>query len=135
MLDKTVKVYVYETDRGAKLLGPAARNLVYVYDGNVLGVPQKGMERVAIVKKARERGISTRLSYLDAVASLAAAKVEEAVESGEEGVNVRVRIAKRPSDVNVRISDVARRYVTGKKRKIDVAGPVFIGVRAEIAKG
>ena len=135
MMDKTVKVYVYETDRGAKLLGPAARNLVYVYDGNVLGVPQKGMERVAIVKKAREKGISTRLSYLDAVASLAAAKVEEAVESGEEGVNVRVRIAKHPSHVNFRISDVARRYLTGKKRKIDVAGPVFIGVRAEIAKG
>ena len=135
MLDKTVKVYVCETDRGAKLLGPAARNLVYVYDGNVLGVPEKGMERVAIVEKARERGISTRLSYLDAVASLAAAKVEEAVESGEEGVFVRVRIAKRPSDVNIRISDVARRYVTGKKRKIDVAGPVFIGVRAEIAEG
>lgn len=31
-------------------------------------------------------------------------------------------------------SDVARRYITGRKRKIDVAGPVFIGVREEIAK-
>ena len=134
MLDKTVKVYVYETDKGARLLGPAARNLIYVYDGNVLGVPEKGMEQVAIVSKAREKGMSTRLSYLDAVASLAAAKVEEAVESGMEDVDVRVRIAKRPSDVNIRISDVARRYITGKKRKIDIAGPVFIGVRAEIAK-
>ena len=134
VLEKPVKVYVYETDRGVKLLGPAAQNLIYVYDGNILGVPQKGMERVAIVKKARKRGISTRLSYLDAVASLAAAKVEEAVESDEEAVDIRVRIAKRPSDVNVRISDVARRYVTGKKKKIDVAGPVFIGVRAEIAE-
>jgi len=92
------------------------------------------MERVAIVKKAREGGISTRLSYLDAVASLAAARVEGAVESRKEEVDVRVRIAKLPSDVNIRISDVARRYITGKKRKIDIAGPVFIGVRAEIAK-
>jgi len=135
MLDKTVKVYVYETDRGARLLGPAARNLIYVYDGNVLGIPEKGMEDVAIVKKARERGIPTRLGYLDAVASFAAAKVEEAVESGKEAVDIRVRIAKRPGDVNIVIGDVARRYVTGKKKKIDVAGPVFIGVRAEIAKG
>ena len=135
VLDRHVKVYVYETDKGARLLGPAARNLIYVYDGDVLGVPEKGMEDVAIAKKARERGILTRLSYLDAVASLAAAKVEEAIESGKEEVNIRVRIAKRPSDINIRISDVARRYITGKKRKIDIAGPVFIGVRAEIAKG
>ena len=134
VLDKAVKVYVYETDKGARLLGPAARNLIYVYDGNVLGVPEKGMEQVPIVSEARERGISTRLSYLDAVASLAAARVGETVESGKEDMDVRVRIAKLPSDVNIKVSDVARRYITGKKKKIDVAGPVFIGVRAEIAK-
>ncbi len=74
------------------------------------------------------------LSYLDAVASLAAARVEEAAESGEEEVDVRVKIAKLPSNVNVRISEVARRYIADKKRKIDVAGLVFIGVRAEIAE-
>jgi len=28
---------------------------------------------------------------------------------------------------------VARRFITGKKKKIEIAGPVFIGVRAEIA--
>jgi len=44
-----------------------------------------------------------------------------------------VRMAKRPSDINVKVSDVARRYVTSKKRKIEIGGPVFIGVRAEIA--
>jgi len=132
LLDKKVKVYVYETDKGTRLLGPAARNLIYVYDGNVLGIPERGMEQAAVVREARERGISTRLSYLDSVASLAAAKGEEAVETDKEAVNIRVRIAKLPSDVNIRIGDVARRYITGKKKKIDIGGPVFIGVRAEI---
>lgn len=131
--EKRVKVYVYETDVGTKLLGPAAFNSIYVYDGNILGIPEKGMERVPIVKEAREKGIRLGFSYLDAVASLAAAKIEEAVQLGQKSVNVRVKMAKHPSDVNIKVGDVARRYITSKKKRIEVAGPVFIGVRAEIA--
>ena len=133
ILEKKIKVYVYETDIGTKLLGPAARNRIYVYDGNVLGVPERGMEHVAIVKEAREEGVSAGFTYLDAVASLAASKIEEAAKSGRKDVNVRVRMAKHPSDVNVKVGGVARRYITNKKKKIEIAGPVFIGVRAEIA--
>ncbi len=129
---KWVKVYVYETDVGAKLFGPAALNRVYVYNGNVLGIPNAGMEHVAIVKEAREKGVQVGFSYLDAVASIAAAKIEEATQSGLKDVNIRVRIAKHPSDVNIKISNTARRYITSKKKKIEIAGPVFIGVRAEI---
>jgi len=135
MWNKDVKVYVYETDVDTKLLGPAACNHIYVYDGNVLGIPESCLERVAVVRrteKAREKGVSTGFSYLDAVASLAAAKIEEAVSLGKKSVNVRVRMAKHPSDVNVKVGDVARRFITSKKKKIEIAGPVFIGVRAEI---
>ena len=134
--NKGVRVYVYETDVGTKLLGPAARNYIYVYDGNILGIPESCLERVDIVRKtmkAREKGVSAGLSYLDAVASLAAAKIEEAVGLGRKSVNVRVRMAKHPSDVNVKVGDVARRFITSKKKKIEIEGPVFIGVRAEIA--
>ncbi len=134
ILGKHVEVYVYETDVKTKLLGPAALNSIYVYDGNILGIPEKGMEHVPIVKEAREKGIPLGFSYLDAVAALAAAKIEEAVRLGGKNVNVRVKMAKHPSDVNIKVSDVARRYTTGKKKKIEVAGPVFIGVRAEIAQ-
>jgi len=91
------------------------------------------MEHVAIVKEAREKGVSGGFTYLDAVASLAASKIEEAAKSGRKDVNVRVRMAKHPSDVNVKVGSVARRYITNKKKKIEIAGPVFIGVRAEIA--
>ena len=136
MSKKDFRIYVYETDAGTKLLGPAARNYIYVYDGNVLGIPESCLERVAVVRrteKAREKGVSVGFSYLDAVASLAAAKIEEAVRLGNKSVNVRVRMAKHPSDVNVRVGDVARRFITSKKKKIEIAGPVFIGVRAEIA--
>ncbi len=133
ILGKEVKVYIYETDIDTKLLGPAALNRLYVCDGNVLGIPEKGMKNVPLVREAREKGISLGFSYLDAVASLAAAKIEEAVNNNLKTVNVRVRMVKHPSDVNIRIDDVARRYITGEKKKIEVTGPVFIGVRAEIA--
>jgi O-phosphoseryl-tRNA synthetase len=42
-------------------------------------------------------------------------------------------MAKNPSDVNVKVSDVARRFIMSNNKKIEVTGPVFIGVRAEIA--
>jgi len=132
IMDKKVKVYVYETESGAKLLGPAALNDIYVYDGNVLGIPEKGMKHVTILKKAREKGLSVGFNYLDAVASLAVAKIENAVELGKKNVNVRVTMVKHPSDINIKISDPARLYITSNKKKIKIEGPVFIGIRAEI---
>lgn len=129
---KKLKVYVYETDVGTKLLGPAALNQIYIYNGNILGIPEKGMESVRTVKEAREKGISVGFSYLDAVASLTASKIEEAVQLGSKAVNIRVRMVKHPSEINIKISDVARRYITSRKKKIEITGPVFIGVRAEI---
>ncbi len=133
ILKKRVKVYIYENDLDAKLLGPAARNKIYIYGGSVLGIPEEGMEHVSIVKEAREKGVSVGFSYLDAVASLAAAKIEEAVQQEREEVNVRVKMARYPSDVNIKISDTTRRYITSQKKRIEITGPVFIGVRAEIS--
>lgn len=133
ILGKQVKVHVYETDEGAKLLGPAALNSVYVYDGNVLGIPEKGLEHAPLVKEAREKGVRVGLSYLDAVASLAAAKIEEAVEKGRRTADVRVKMAKAPGDLNIGVDERARRFITGRNKRIEVTGPVFIGVRAKIA--
>jgi len=134
-LSKNLEVSVYEPDMGTRLLGPAALNEIYVYDGNVLGIPARGLEEKALVQKAREKGIKTNIRYLDAVAALAVSKIEEAVKKGGlEEVSVRVRMAKLPSDVNIQVDDIAQRYITGKNRIIDVRGPVFVGVKAKIVK-
>jgi O-phosphoseryl-tRNA synthetase len=132
ILKKTVKVYIYETDSGVELLGPAALNHIYVYNGNILGIPEKGMDHQPFVRETRERGVSVGFSYLDATSSLAAAKIEEGIKLGLKEVKIRVKIAKQPSDINIKINNVARRYITGKRTKIDTAGPIFIGIRAEI---
>ncbi len=132
ILDKQVRVFIYESEAGARLLGAAARNQIYVYDGNILGIPSEGMGDLELVNQAREKGIAAGISYLEGVASLAASRVEETTKTGRKSVNISVRIAKSPSDVNIKIGEVARRYVTSKRKKIEVKGPVFLDIRAEI---
>jgi len=132
MLGKKVKVYLYEPEAGTKLLGAAARNQVYVYDGNIVGAPSEGMESVRIIREARAKGTPIGITYLEGIAALASAKVEEAVKTGGEKVDIRVRMVNSPSDVNIRISEVVRRYVTSRKKQIAITGPVFIGIKAEI---
>jgi len=132
MLGKKVKVHLYEPEAGAKLLGAAARNQVYVYDGNIVGAPSEGMESVKIIREARGKGTPSRMSFLEGIAALASAKVEEAVKTGGGKMDMRVGMVNSPSDVNIRISEVVRRYVTSRKKQIAITGPVFIGIRAEI---
>jgi O-phosphoseryl-tRNA synthetase len=132
-LDRNIEVHVYESDTNKKLIGPAALNTVYVYDGNVLGVPKEGLKKTKIVKRAREKGIPTGIRYLDAVAALAAASIEKKLNAGEVGeVDVRVKIAKLPSDVNVRVQAAGMACVTSKNKRIIVKGPVFVGIKAKI---
>ena len=123
---REVTVKVFEPDPNVKLVGPAAFNEVVVLNANIIGIPEKGMEKVDAVRQAREKGIRTGIRYVDSVAKAAAAQVER-----DGKMELRVRMAKLPSDVNIRISDVGARYVSGKQGKVDVRGPVFIGILTE----
>ncbi|MEM2093755.1 MAG: O-phosphoserine--tRNA ligase [Candidatus Bathyarchaeia archaeon] len=136
LLDKEVEVTLYETDPNTKLLGNAAFNTVYVYDGNILGIPPVGLDDVKEVCVAREKGVSTGITYLEAVVAKAVAQLEfEAANGGVRDVNIRVRVAKSPGDVNIKISNVAIRYITGKHKKVVVKGPTFIGIRGRFLHG
>ncbi|MCW4019804.1 MAG: O-phosphoserine--tRNA ligase, partial [Candidatus Bathyarchaeota archaeon] len=134
ILGKNVKVYLYEKERNATLLGAAAENLLYVLDGNIVGVPHKMVTSVKFIEEAREKGVSTSIRYIDGVVALATAKIEEAAATGKASFDLRVRMARRLSDINVTMGDVARRYITSQKKKVAISGPIFLGVRAEIAR-
>ncbi len=125
---KKVTVKVFEHDPKVRLVGPAAFNQIVVYDANIIGIPEKaaGMEKSEIVREAREKGVRTGIRYLDAVAKMAAARIERGGSA-----ELRVRMAKLPSDINLRVSDVGMAFVTGRNGRIDVRGPVFIGVSSE----
>jgi len=119
-----IRVIVEEEEENSHLCGPAAFNEIYVEDGKILGVPDT--EKFA---KVRENGAATGISYLEAAANLAAARIEEAACSGE-GTHVQVKMAKIPSDVNIKIENHVMRTITDNNKKIDVRGPVFISVQS-----
>ena len=124
---RRVAVKVFEPDPKVKLVGPAAFNELIVYNANILGVPEKGMENVELVRDARSKGIRTGIRYADALAKMAAARIE-----AEGRIEIRTRMAKLPSDINIRISDVGIRYVSSRQGKVDLRGPTFVGVASEI---
>ena len=132
ILGKHVKVYLYENEENARLLGAAALNQIFVYNGNVLGVPMKGLDNVEHVKAAREGGIQTGIRYIDGVVAKAAAGIEEASTNDQKSFDLWVRMARRPSDINIKVGDKARRFIMNKKKKIETTGPVFVGIKAEI---
>jgi O-phosphoseryl-tRNA synthetase len=123
-----VKVTVDESESNAKLCGPACANEIFVHDGSVLGVPD-----VEKWKQVRTDGVPTGLSYLSAVSALAAARIEEASRCGK-GTTVQVKMAKLPSDINLKIEEYAMRFVTDNKKKVDVRGPVFLSVQSTIVE-
>ncbi len=124
---KDITVFVEEPETGSRLLGPACGNEIFVYQGSVLGIPDTEKW-----KEVRVQGTSTGISYLSAVSALAAARIESGAACGE-AVTVQVKMAKLPSDINVRIADFAMRHITDNNRKVDVRGPVFLTVRSEIS--
>ena len=127
MLDGVkVKVVVEETESNAKLCGPACANEIFVHEGSILGVPDTEKW-----KPVRTGGVSTGITYVTAVAALAAARIEEASRC-KTGTTVQVKMAKLPSDINLKIEDYAMRFITDNKKKVDVRGPVFLSVRSAI---
>lgn len=131
--DAEVQVRVIETEEDTKLIGPAGFNEIYVYDGNIVGVPPEGWEEYKFLKKARDNGINTGITYMDAFAALAASRIEESIRKGEKKVKVRVPIVKSLGDLNLKLGRSARRYITNNKKRIDLRGPVFTTVLAEVS--
>ncbi|HTY15704.1 MAG TPA: O-phosphoserine--tRNA ligase [Methanoregulaceae archaeon] len=123
-----MKVFVEESESNTKLCGPACFNMIYAYQGSILGVPDTEKW-----KEVHQAGTSTGFTYLDAVASLAAARIEQKARCGVSET-VQVKMAKLPSDINILVGDYAMRNITDNKKKIDLRGPVFLTVRSEITQ-
>ncbi len=130
-LGKNIVVNLVESEKGTKLLGPAAWNEVYINDGDIIGVPLKDINDEKAVKALKE-GISTGLSYMDGIAAHAAYKIEEMVVSGVDKTTLRVPISRSLSDINLIVDEVGLSYITSKNRAIDLRGPIFCTIRAEI---
>jgi len=118
LFGKFVRVTVIEPEENTKLCGPAFLNEVFVKDGNIIGAQTL-------------EGLSTGITYIRAFAAEAAHEIERALQEGETQLEVRVRISRSPTDLNLRIDPVAARYITSRNKKIDLRGPVFTTVRMQ----
>jgi O-phosphoseryl-tRNA synthetase len=129
LFGRTVEVRVIEPEQNTHLCGPAYLNEIVVFEGSILGIPRKEEW-----KKAFEEGVPTNIRFLDAFAAQAASKLEEVAETGEIDRNdceIKVKIVRSGADINIKIDDVAMRYITSTKKKIDIRGPVFSTVVAK----
>lgn len=124
---RKVSVYVVEKEPNTKLCGPAYSNEVVVYQGSIYGMP-----RSEKWKEYFDNGVTTGIRYIDSFAYLAAKRIEEAAMRGDKEVEARVRVVEGLSDINLKLHDNVRRYITSKEGKIDVRGPMFVAVRAEL---
>ncbi|NHI91341.1 MAG: O-phosphoserine--tRNA ligase [Candidatus Lokiarchaeota archaeon] len=117
--EKNVRITSYEKDKGENILGKAALNIICVKNGDIIGV-------------AEEEGCSTSIRYIDAIISRVVSELEEMIEKKETFRDIRIRMIKKPSDINIKIEQEARYYITSNEKKIDIRGPGFIGFRIYI---
>ncbi|MFX1450954.1 MAG: O-phosphoserine--tRNA ligase [Promethearchaeota archaeon] len=120
---KEIEITIWEFDKGAKLLGPASLNEIFVREGSIIGI---------LPEKNTNGGISTGIRYLDSIAAHASRKIEELVSSDRNELKLRYRISKYASDINIDIPQDIRYFITSNNKKIDLRGPVFIGISCKI---
>ncbi len=120
---KAIRVKVWETDEGVTLLGPAALNKIWVKDGIILGLPPNDTP---------EDAIDTGKTYLEGVANEMAHNIEVLLDQGKKSYEQRVKMCYRASEINIEIDDVILEYITSKQNKIDIRGPVFVGLSFEV---
>jgi len=126
LLGRKVRVRLVEVESGTRLLGPAALNKVVVHNGGIYGVSQAKGPAEAV-----ERGVDTGITYIRAFANLAAWEIEKAAREGAAKCRTQVKGVKLPSEINIRVSDSAMRFITSRNKRIDIRGPVFTTVVAD----
>ncbi len=118
-LNKKISIKLVEKESGKKLLGPAYKNRIFVKDGSIIG------------GEAIPDAYDTGITYIKAC-SLAIARKAEEITSGK--AKVRFGMIKSLGDINLRLSQVARRYITTYEKKIDVRGPLFLTAEIEVSR-
>lgn len=128
-LGKNIIVTILEKESDTKLLGPAAVNDIYVYNGGVYGIPPGGFKEKA--KEIMEKGINTKISYLHAISDYFAAGIEEAIKAGKP-YSYQFKMAKSAPDINIKIADHALQYIQSKNKELMLKGPIFTAIEVKL---
>ncbi len=131
-LNKEIIVSVVEKEDNTKLLGPAALNEIYVYEGNIYGIPKNPGELSNDLIEVKEKGIKVNFSVLDAVSQGFVSEIENMIKTDQKNGLFQAKMAKNPSDLNIGVIKRARRFITSMNKRIILKGPVFMSVEVEI---
>ena len=148
LMNRWLKISVFEDEENKNLLGPAALNEIYVFEGSVYGIPGDIEKFGEEGKNIKGKGIKTNLNFLYTVSNYFAKEIENRVsKEGKEGKAgkeskvkegekekfcLEIKMAKSPSDVNIMIRGRARRFISTENKRIVLKGPVFMGLEVEI---
>lgn len=134
-LGKKIKVSVVEEEKNTKLLGPACLNEIYAFEGSIYGISHensfKGTENI------KNKGIKANFDFLDAISSYFAAKTEDLVlqsqnkDKGNKIYKWQIKMAKTPTDINIKVSQQANKFITSNNKEIMLKGPIFMSVVVE----
>jgi O-phosphoseryl-tRNA synthetase len=119
---------VVEREANTMLLGPAALNEIFVYEGGVYGIPKDTSKLKENVAEIQKKGIKLEFGFIDAVSDYFAAEVERKVAAGEREGFLQIKMARGPSDVNIAVSERGRRFIESKNKPISLKGPVFAAI-------
>jgi len=133
LFGKSIEVWVYEAEKDKLLLGPAALNEIYVYDGNIYGIPESGELREKL-REVVENGIKVRFSFLEAISNYFAKVIEESLKEGKTEGEISIKMAKSYRDINVEIPENVLRYITSKQKEISLRGPIFMSVKFQLSE-
>jgi len=120
---KFIEVHIWEQDEGVSLLGPATLNKLWVKDGNIIGFPPD---------KTPKDAIFTGKTYIEGIANEMAYNIEILLDQNKASYNHRVKMVYRASEVNIEVDDIFMEYIHSNQKKIDIRGPVFLGLSFKV---
>jgi len=134
-MGQKIEVNLIEKEANTKLLGPAAMNEIYVLKGGIYAIPKETFSKSFIktsdqtfLKSLKDSGIKLDFTVLDAISNYFAYEIENALNKGEKSGFIQIKMAKGPNDVNITVSDLARRFILSKNKQISIKGPIFTAV-------
>ena len=134
ILGKRVILKIIQNEEGKRLLGRAAFNEIVVYNGDILGIPKEdeGFPKRELIKEAKKYGVTVGIRYIDSLAAFVANGMEEAIESGKKEFFMKRAMTSTSGELNIKVKEDALKFITSKNKRIDLRGPVFIMVKAQI---
>ncbi len=127
-----IEASLYNWDEGKPLLSFAAMNKIFVYNGNIYGLPEDAQGLEGELSEAFKKGIFTDYTFLDLIIKGAVAEIEGAINRKEEEIDLKYKMIKRPSQINLKIPENIQSFITGKYKRIKIGGPIFAGIKAKI---